>query len=313
MSRHRNYVFTINNYTTKHISSLQDEEKSKYIVFGKEVGKKGTPHLQGYLEFKNPVSLEAVKSRFDCPSMHLEMRRGTALQASDYCKKDKDFHEHGTRSNQGKRTDIEYVYNLIRDSQSDYEIQEEAPHTYAKYYKAFDRMRANFEQAQDDMLLIDEYKDSEPLSWQIQCMNMITLQDNRQILWICDRVGGNGKSWLFRYMEATLGAFVVSGGKNADIAFMYRKQQYIIFDIPRSHEDFVNYGLIEKFKDGRITSTKYESKLKRVRDAKVVVFANFTPKRHMWSQDRLVLKYVESKDSLLVDPCMVPYDSDDEE
>lgn len=97
MSRYRDYVFTVNNF------SEEDEQQCwalpweckdcRYIVVGKEVGESGTPHLQGYISFKQPKSLKQLKDFF--PTAHFEPRKGTPSQAAEYCKKDGDFFEWG--------------------------------------------------------------------------------------------------------------------------------------------------------------------------------------------------------------------------
>ena len=64
-----------------------------YIVCGREVGDSGTPHLQGYIYYKNAVRLSTMKEVH--PTAHWEPQRGTPQQASDYCKKEGDFYECG--------------------------------------------------------------------------------------------------------------------------------------------------------------------------------------------------------------------------
>lgn len=113
MSRSRNWCFTINNYTNNEILAC-DEIECSYIVYGDEVGDNNTPHLQGYIEFKDAKSLKSVKDKLGGRA-HLEIRRGTPKQASDYCKKQGTFFERGTISNQGKRTDLEAIADLVKD------------------------------------------------------------------------------------------------------------------------------------------------------------------------------------------------------
>lgn len=62
------------------------------MVYGKEVGESGTPHLQGLCFFKNARTLhQAIKLLPEC---HVEITRN--VQASiEYCKKDGDFTERG--------------------------------------------------------------------------------------------------------------------------------------------------------------------------------------------------------------------------
>lgn len=99
--RSRNYCFTVNNYTNDdehQCWALPWEAKEcVYIVVGKEVGETGTPHLQGFVCFSTLKSMKQLKDFF--PTAHFEIKRGTFLQASDYCKKDADFFEWGVLPN----------------------------------------------------------------------------------------------------------------------------------------------------------------------------------------------------------------------
>ena len=67
-----------------------------YLCFGKEVFTNGTPHLQGFVSFKNAVY---QPSRFfeQYGQGHFEMARGTADENAEYCSKDGDFTEFGKR------------------------------------------------------------------------------------------------------------------------------------------------------------------------------------------------------------------------
>nr|UOF81907.1 rep protein [Cressdnaviricota sp.]UOF82583.1 rep protein [Cressdnaviricota sp.] len=56
--RVRNWVFTLNNYTPEEIKELAQQE---CYLFQEETGENGTPHLQGILCFKNPMSLSSMK------------------------------------------------------------------------------------------------------------------------------------------------------------------------------------------------------------------------------------------------------------
>lgn len=95
MSRSRNWCFTINNYEECDENNVFGMSvDSVYTVCGKEVGESGTPHLQGFVSFKNEKSLAQMQDYI--PRSHLEKKRGTFKEASDYCKKDNDYFEHGT-------------------------------------------------------------------------------------------------------------------------------------------------------------------------------------------------------------------------
>lgn len=90
MAKVRNYTFTINNWTEEHVDTLSKIE-CKYIIYGKEVGESGTPHLQGTIVFKNAVAETSVRKKI--PG-HIE--KCIALHSSlEYCKKEGDYTERG--------------------------------------------------------------------------------------------------------------------------------------------------------------------------------------------------------------------------
>jgi len=95
----RAWCYTLNNYTEEERDALRSL-KSTYHVFGYERGVEGTPHLQGYVQFQNAKTLSAVKKLI--PRAHLEARKGTINQAVDYCKKDGNYEEFGTKPKSAK-------------------------------------------------------------------------------------------------------------------------------------------------------------------------------------------------------------------
>jgi len=101
----RAWVFTLNNYTQDHETLLQHID-CQYIVYGREVGTSGTPHLQGYVYFATKLRKQGVARRV--PNAYLAPRNGTHEEARNYCIKDGDFFERGEpplstiqRSNRG--------------------------------------------------------------------------------------------------------------------------------------------------------------------------------------------------------------------
>lgn len=93
--RGRGWCFTLNNYTESEVLALV-AAPFKYLIYGKEVGDSGTPHLQGYVHFVDTKTRGQAK-RILGPRFHLESRKGSLDQAIEYCKKDGDFHEFGTK------------------------------------------------------------------------------------------------------------------------------------------------------------------------------------------------------------------------
>jgi hypothetical protein len=74
---------------------MYDSGKAKYVCVGKEVGEEGTPHLQGYVQFKNSVAFSTVKSMLS--RAHIEVAKGTTEQNVAYCTKDGEFIELGNK------------------------------------------------------------------------------------------------------------------------------------------------------------------------------------------------------------------------
>lgn len=84
MSKSRDFVFTTNNYTQDHIDAFAAID-CQYVCYGKEEAPStGTPHLQGYIRFKNQKTHSAAQKSM--VGSWLEPKRGTAAQAIHYCK-----------------------------------------------------------------------------------------------------------------------------------------------------------------------------------------------------------------------------------
>lgn len=94
--RSRNWCFTYNNYTEDVFTTIKGhaQDACKYAIIGKEKGELGTPHLQGYLCYRNAKTFDQVKKKLG-PGAHLERAKGTANDSRNYCSKDGDFWETG--------------------------------------------------------------------------------------------------------------------------------------------------------------------------------------------------------------------------
>lgn len=134
----RNYCFTLNNWTQKEYDDLLTWD-CKYMVIGQEIGKNGTPHLQGYIEFEKPKRLSTIKKENE--RIHWETRKGNAKQASEYCKKEGKWVEKGKMSEQGKRNDLIEACDDIKNGISLKEIALKNSTTYVKYYKGLEKLK----------------------------------------------------------------------------------------------------------------------------------------------------------------------------
>ena len=125
--RHRNYCWTLNNpgcdLCVEWLAKFAEDTNARYVIAGSEVGESGTPHFQGYIEFKNGRSIKALK-KID-KRIHWEVRRGTQAQAITYCKKDGRWFELGEMGKQGDRTDRKSIMSSIKAGASTRDILDE--------------------------------------------------------------------------------------------------------------------------------------------------------------------------------------------
>lgn len=150
----RGWIFTINNPTITRqdfidILTTAYQKTLIYAVVCKEKGESGTEHLQAYAEFKQPIQLLHLKNHFkDNP--HLEPRRGTPKQATDYVKhqgdhEDKkgdvieDFIEFGECPihEQGKRSDLADISQMIQSGVKPSELRSQYPSQYLLHSNKF--------------------------------------------------------------------------------------------------------------------------------------------------------------------------------
>lgn len=124
--RSRNFFLTFNNYTDEEEMQFYDALKKdgvKYYVIGREIGKQGTPHLQGTVCYENPRSFNAIKNRF-CKKIHWEFVHDLA-KSIKYCKKDSEYSTYGEEpKGKGTRTDLINITQEIKDGKSTKDILE---------------------------------------------------------------------------------------------------------------------------------------------------------------------------------------------
>lgn len=113
----RSWCFTLNNYTAEDEARIQ-ALRPVYIVYGREEGDSGTPHLQGYMYFKDAKSLTGAKVFLGSTTVHVEAARAKPKVAADYCKKDGDIYEYGTCPAQGLRSDLAEALLDYKDGHS---------------------------------------------------------------------------------------------------------------------------------------------------------------------------------------------------
>jgi len=292
--------FTWNNYPDGALQILIRSVGTtgiKYLIAGHEVGDSGTPHLQGYLQ-SNHDMFKRFKTAWGCNSIHFEKQKGDSKEAADYCKKDGDFLEAGQyahiespKKRQGARSDLAEIQERITAGDT-YETLCETHFTQMAKYSRFIKERVS---KRDELLTIQElaekFEQTSPRPWQKTIIDLVeTPPSKRKIHWVWDPYGNVGKSWMASYLAVKKAAIILEGGKKADMAYIWAQKpgKVAVFDLSRTQESFLDgvYSLAESLKNGRVVSTKYESKSVCFEVPHVIIFANFEPDRTKWSDDR---------------------------
>ena len=315
--RFRNSCYTINNPTENDFTLLSCEElasKSRYHIAANEIGEGGNPHIQGYIEFNDPISLPTLKKWM--PRAHLEHRRGTSKQASAYCKKGSQTHEEwrsqgtlgdhygddldlifeiGEISQPGVRKELTDAADLITDpdiSPSWTSIIRN-PELYSVVAKHHHWVRNLYDsRPYPEMTLTLR-------PWQQTLLDKLLAPANdRTIYWMYDPKGNQGKSTLCKFLVSNHDAIMLTG-KAENMFSAYDNQRIILVDLPRATDDkYINYSAIEKLKDGLFFVGKYESHQHyRPFNAHVVVFSNFMPEDNKYTDDRLDITQLSRPDS----------------
>ncbi len=142
----RKWQLTINNPKEHNLGHEELKEilstlKLEYWCMCDEIGDNGTYHTHIFIYSKSPKKFSTIKNKL--PIAHIEACKGKASQNREYIRKEgkyKDtdkahtnlidtFEEWGEMPNeqQGKRNDIESVYNLLKQDISPMEIIEKMP------------------------------------------------------------------------------------------------------------------------------------------------------------------------------------------
>lgn len=297
-TRSRRWVFTLNNWTHEEDQRIRalgnDGRKTKYLVFGREVGDGGTPHLQGFVVFREGQRFSRVKDLVG-DRCFIAAARGTSCQCREYCIKDGSYDEFGDfPSEQGKRGDVDAFVKWLDEFERDNgraasrrEIAVEQPAAFIRFPRICElaQLRAAAPQLQVGTTR----------SWQSELEDELNgIADDRCVLFYVDVDGGKGKSWFQRYYLSKYSdkTQCLGLGRREDLTYMIDETKSVfLFNVPRDNMQYFQYTVVEMLKDRMVTSTKYKSCQKYFScNVHVVVFSNEWPDETKLSQDRLVIR-----------------------
>lgn len=284
----KNWCFTLNNYSPEDVDRLRSLRSVygdvTYLIFGREVGESGTPHLQGYIQLSKRKPLLQVKVLLG-GNPHLEISRGTVQEAAEYCKKDGDFEEFGeVFVPSPRRSDLEGFKDDVKAGILDMkELREKHSAVAAKY------PRFCLEYVRDHKPR-KEVQQHPLRGWQAECETLLDGEpDDRTVHFVVDVTGNCGKSWFAHwYCDKNPKCQVILPGKKADMAYSLEEDIRVLFvDAPRSKQgEYLQYDFLEEVKNGFVFSPKYESQVKKLQKLHVMVMMNEMPDMTKLSLDR---------------------------
>lgn len=222
-------------------------------IFSLETGENGTPHFQGYVVWLCRKKLSTIRNQLS----KLSVRLGNNI--------------HWEKAGGGPKSNIAYI------------TKEPGVKVWSTY--VWERK-------------LDWPKEWHP--WQREILDYVEdpTIDKRHIVWYWEDIGNVGKTTLVNYLVAERNALLLPN-KTSDAMFMigkridaYKSIDVCLFDVPRTNENWLNYSLIEKIKDGQIVSGKYEGCCAIIPHPKIIIFANFPPPIEVMSADRWVIKKI---------------------
>lgn len=292
------WCFTWNNYdddALQHLREVSESVSVDYLVFGREnAPTTGTPHLQGYLRFNRRSRFGVVQALL--PQCHIVRANGSPQQNFEYCSKDGDYTEYGTRpcsgQSQGRRSDFERYRDWLRTldrEPSDLDLINEFPSLFGRYRGAL-RVMAR------ELCPRPQLREGTLRPWQEGLYNRLQdAPDDRTVEFFVDRDGGSGKSWFCGYVFSRIACVQLLGpGKRDDLAHAVDiRTRVFLINVPRGQIEYLNYGMLEMLKDRMVFSPKYESQMKILEHTPhVIVFTNEDPDETKMTNDRYNIQYL---------------------
>ncbi len=247
--RRRNWCFTINNPNEDYYDTLFKLSFCvKVLVYQEETGIKGTPHLQGYLEYNNAVGFNRVKK--DLPTAHIEVCRNKKASIK-YCQKDEG------------RINGPFCYGLPEP---------------AKPIKIITELRQWQKQAVAEI----DFEDDRTIHWYWEPNGNIGKSAFAKYLAVKKNsimVAGAAKDMKYLIAKHVM-------DKNQEKLTYKADNLIVVCDFPRSSEGYISYSALEQIKNGYFSSTKYNCTNVIINSPHIICFANFEPDTTLMSKDR---------------------------
>lgn len=255
-SRSRKWCITLNNYTEEEYKNFLDTiNTKKYLyIIGKEVGEQGTPHLQIYLESRNPVSFTTIKNYNN--RFHIEKAKGNIKQNYEYCSKEGNFISNIELPETPEEKEKRRFEAILDDEYKDVK------------WKPFQ---------QKILDIIDGEISRRKIYW----------------FWETTGNIGKSYVFKYVALKLPK-KVILGNGKMNDVFNQINKHiennnepEIVLIDVPRDYaETYFNYGGLENIKNGFFYSGKYEGGKCLFKIPHIIVISNEEPNYDKLSKDR---------------------------
>lgn len=265
--KHRNWFFTLNNYTEEDIKMLVHKfSLEKFYRFQKEVGKNGTKHLQGMVKMKEGHKLDYMKKINE--RAHWEVCKNVNA-AANYCKK-LDTYD-GERFEGGelkKKKELPMVKDPLKGKEL-YPWQKD--------------LISWLESDPDDRCIVWIWDEKGNVG-KTSLLKHIILNEKK--FGFAIMTGG-------RYKDA---CHIISNCLDK------KKEPRIVFlNVSRDDYESVDYKAIENIKDGIFASTKYDSSMRVMNCPHLIIFSNKEPAIRRLSLDRWAIFKISDQSKEIIE------------
>lgn len=271
-----NWCFTLNNYTEEEVTAIQGLDV-KYIIYGKEAGESGTPHLQGYVNLARTQKLSYVSKLI--PRAHWEPCKGSSQQNIDYCSKEGVTWSKGTppverrttgQQNGGKRT--REIWDETWELAKNGEVEQVNSEIKIKYYRTLKAIEKDYGKVPDDLDVPSEWKG---------------------ILWICGQPGC-GKSRYVRETWTRDEVFDKSLNKWWD---GYTGQKIVLLDDFDKYHDKLG-PFLKRWGDRYSFPAETKGSKMDIRPERIVVTSNYLPEQ-IWDKDPQLVEAIMRRTEMM--------------
>lgn len=131
-------------------------------------------------------------------------------------------------------------------------------------------------------------------TWQLELIAKIQEEPNdRTVMWYWSTLGATGKTSIAKYIYKNYDCCYVCGSskdiKQGIAAYIdkSKKEPYIvIWDVPRTCQEYISYQAIEEIKNGLFFCPKYETNTIFMASPHILILSNYRPDKNKLSPDR---------------------------